>query len=529
MGITSNYQRKVSKEIINRFTVQKIRIWLSRANAYMAKGGKLTNCCRFILTFGFPFALYAMTLAPTVYLMDSAELTTAAATGGFVHPTGYPLYLVLGWLWTRIPIGDMGFRMNLFSAFNSALTIALIAQILRRLHVRDLAIWSTLGLLATGYYFWALSLIAEVYTLHTAMMAIMILLVLRWADAPTPQKLAWLGLSVGLSFGNHAATILLIPGLVFFIIVSRRKKLTPRSLLLASGAFALGLSIYLYLPIRYAARPAFNYLQHYDANGISHPINLQTFSGLWSVISGRAFQRLMLNDPNIWGSTINLAEQLARDFWFIGVGPALLGLLVLLKRNWRIGGMLLLMSVSHALFYICYQVPDKATMFLPNYIVGAIWIGVGLEYIFAALEEMKQTTTSIRCTWLLRFILSATVGLALAWNWPLVNLSGSYDARQEAEEILGRLEHNALILGHWDTIPTIEYLQLLEGKRPDVQAINRFLISTENMYGLIAKEIHRRPIYIDNVNFELLRRFDFTYEDGLYQLKSKEDSMPMRY
>jgi hypothetical protein len=70
-----------------------------------------------LAAFGFPFLIYILTLAPTIYNLDSAELTTAVAANGIVRATGYPLYLILGKIWSGLPIGDMGFRMNLFSAF----------------------------------------------------------------------------------------------------------------------------------------------------------------------------------------------------------------------------------------------------------------------------------------------------------------------------------------------------------------------------------------------------------------------------
>ncbi|MEE8390854.1 MAG: DUF2723 domain-containing protein [Anaerolineae bacterium] len=126
---------------------------------------------RTVAAFGLPFVLYLLTLAPAVYNLDSAELTTAAVTGGLVRATGYPLYLLLGRVWSWLPIGDVGYRMNLFSAFTGALTVALAERILRRLRIGPWATFGALGLLACAPFFWALSLIAEVYTLHTALMA----------------------------------------------------------------------------------------------------------------------------------------------------------------------------------------------------------------------------------------------------------------------------------------------------------------------------------------------------------------------
>jgi hypothetical protein len=94
--------------------------------------------------FGLPFVIYLLTLARTIYNLDSAELTTAAATAGLMRSTGYPLYLTLGHLWSKIPLGDVGFRMNLFSAFCGALTIFFANRILRRWHAGG---WATFGAL----------------------------------------------------------------------------------------------------------------------------------------------------------------------------------------------------------------------------------------------------------------------------------------------------------------------------------------------------------------------------------------------
>lgn len=86
--------------------------------------------------------LYILTLAPTIYNLDSAELTTAAATGGLVRATGYPVYLMLGWLWTHLPLGDVGYRMNLLSATSAAATIFFADRVLRRVGV---GAWASLG------------------------------------------------------------------------------------------------------------------------------------------------------------------------------------------------------------------------------------------------------------------------------------------------------------------------------------------------------------------------------------------------
>jgi hypothetical protein len=477
---------------------------------------------RTIIAFSLPFLLYLSTLAPTIYNLDSAELTTAAATGGIVRSTGYPLYLLIGRLWSRIPVGDVGYRMNLFSAVCGALTVALAERILRRLRVGPWVAFGALGLLACSTYFWALSLIAEVYTMHTALMAGLILSLLRWGDAPQPRRLALVGLVLGFSLGHHAATVLLIPGCVWYVVtVAPRRAIKPRSFLLALAALLLGLSVYLYLPICYASDPAFNYAGHYNAQGDFVPVNLQTVKGLWWLVSGRPFAGNMFGYEGVelWQEVKQFGVHLWQTFLGIGIGPGLLGMVVLWRRNWRLGGMLLLMFLSNAGFYIDYRVADKITMFLPTFLIWALWLGVGYQWLLQWVTDVDDAAIRHLSIFSLYAIIVGVVLFSLSWNWPLVNLSDDWSARERGEEILEEVEPNALIFGWWDTVPVVEYLQLVEGERPDVKAINRFSITYGDMVLWIEREIDHRPIYIDNLPSSLLRIVEVESVGPLYRMQ----------
>jgi hypothetical protein len=476
---------------------------------------------RDITAFGLPLVLYLLTLAPTIYNLDSAELTTAAATGGITRSTGYPLYLMLGYLWTFLPVGDVGYRMNLFSAFCGALTIALADRILRRLDVGRWAAFGALGLLACAPYFWALSLIAEVYMLQTALMAGLILLLLRWAERPTPGRLAAVGLLAGLSLCHHAMTVLLIPGCLWFVLTTApQRAFAPRALLPTLGAMLLGLCAFVYLPLRYAAQPAFNYAGLYDSFGVFRPVDLQTPDGLWWLISGRAFAGLMLSysgDP-LWHEIVQYARYLVQAFFVVGVGPGLLGLAVLLRRDWRLGGMLLLMFVVNAAFYIDYRVGDKQTMYLPTYLIWTIWLAVGYQWLLDWLSDPETPASRQIGVWVVRGAIAALALLAVGWNWRLVDLSDDWSTRTRGEEILRAAGPDALVLGYWQTVPPVQYLQMVEGWRPDVQAINRFLIPPGDAQALILREIDHRPIYIDSIPSALLQQVSYRPVGGLYQL-----------
>lgn len=485
--------------------------------------------------FSLPLLLFLFTLAPTIYNLDSAELTTAAASGGLVRATGYPLYLALGALWSKLPIGDVGYRMNLFSALNGALTILLAERILRRWRVASWATFGSLGLLAAGVYFWGLSLVAEVYTLHTALMAALILALLNSRERQTPAGFFFVGLCFGLGLSHHLATILLAPACVIYILLSSHKTfLKPSGVLAILLGLLAGLSLYLTLPLRQSAAPAFNYAGFYDANLVFHPVNLWTFSGMWWLVTGQSFagQMFAYRGWEILLETRHFIQELWRAFFAFGVGPGLLGMFLVFRRplrsdprptiaqDWRSGVMLALMFAASAGFYINYRVIDKDTMYLSAYLIWSLWVGVGLQ---ALLDWTKKATAAQVRLWshvVLSALIVLGVLLALVWNWRIVDLSRDWTTRQRGVQILAEVEQGALVFGWWNTVPVLQYLQFVEGSRPDILAINRFLISPQHLLTVIEKEGVNRAIYIDSVPNGLSSDWSAQKAGLLYRLQT---------
>ncbi|MFL7868193.1 MAG: DUF2723 domain-containing protein, partial [Anaerolineales bacterium] len=104
----------------------------------------------FLLT----FLVYLRTLAPGVYGYDSAELATGVFTQGIIHPPGYPLYLLIGKLFTLLPVRDVAYRLNLMSAFFAALTIVLLYNAIGNIIGNRFAAWAAACLFAVSNYFW---------------------------------------------------------------------------------------------------------------------------------------------------------------------------------------------------------------------------------------------------------------------------------------------------------------------------------------------------------------------------------------
>ncbi|HEU5314739.1 MAG TPA: DUF2723 domain-containing protein, partial [Chloroflexota bacterium] len=75
------------------------------------------------------FAIYLRTLMPSTGFWDTGEAQTVPPTLSIFHPTGFPTYALLGWLWSQLPIGEVAFRMNLLSAVMVALAAGLCVLI----------------------------------------------------------------------------------------------------------------------------------------------------------------------------------------------------------------------------------------------------------------------------------------------------------------------------------------------------------------------------------------------------------------
>src|SRR5215211_2971086 len=79
------------------------------------------------IVFLIALALYSLTLAPTVTLVDSGELIVAAREPGVAHPPGFPLYILLAHIASIVPIGNVAARVNFASAIFAAIAAGVLA------------------------------------------------------------------------------------------------------------------------------------------------------------------------------------------------------------------------------------------------------------------------------------------------------------------------------------------------------------------------------------------------------------------
>ena len=89
------------------------------------------------LSFAIPFLVYLFTMAPTTSFWDCGEFIACSVTLGVPHPPGTPLYLLIGNIFSHIPIfDDIRARVNLISPIASSLSVMLLYLIIVKLLIK---------------------------------------------------------------------------------------------------------------------------------------------------------------------------------------------------------------------------------------------------------------------------------------------------------------------------------------------------------------------------------------------------------
>jgi hypothetical protein len=217
--------------------------------------------------------LYLITLAPNTAMWDTSEYIAAAYTLGLPHPPGNPLFVLIGRVFSILPIaGSIAARVNILAALCSAVAAGMWFLITERVLVgwfperwqRILggALAALIG--ATSFTVWNQSVVNEkVYTVSLVGIAIISWLMIRWSDEPdgryADRTLVLVAYLLGLGYSNHMAGMLAGPAATLAVIIRRPRTLVRWKLILACiAALGLGITPFATQPIRAAWYPAIN-------------------------------------------------------------------------------------------------------------------------------------------------------------------------------------------------------------------------------------------------------------------------------
>jgi tetratricopeptide (TPR) repeat protein len=454
------------------------------------------------ITFGVALAGYATTLARTVTLVDSGELITACARLGVAHPPGFPLYVMLGHLFTKLPVGSVAARVSFMSAFFAAAAAAILtlisAIIIEALdeyrprsegskkktagkntdksnetesagRYRLAGIFHRFLPVAVGLTFafsltlWFYASVAEVYTLNIALFAAVVYLMILWQR--TGGKNGWLIPAAagvyGLALGVHHVTILLaLPAFAFLVLrTAGIRFFISREMALAFGAVLVGLSVYLYLPLAAGDAPLINWG------------NPATFERFYWHISGKQYQ------VNLFSAD---AQQVARQFSYfvalifrqftpLGLAVALAGLWALWRRSRPLFWLLALIVFFDVAYSVNYDIAeDKDAYYLTTQLALAIALAAGAKQIFEWSSAKGEKYAAVAL-----ILLVSLAPVTFATHHFEVNKSRYLIARDFVENLLSNIEPGGLLLTlDWQFYSPYFYLHHVENLRPDVTVVD---------------------------------------------------------
>ena len=134
------------------------------------------------------FGAARLALLPGVAFWDTGELQTVGPLLGTAHPTGFPTYVLLGWLASVVlqPFGEPAFRMNLLSALCLAGAAGLTVDLVRVLtRSTVLGVMAGLGMALTPIA-WAVGTHAETHALHLLLVVLLVRILVAWESRVRP-------------------------------------------------------------------------------------------------------------------------------------------------------------------------------------------------------------------------------------------------------------------------------------------------------------------------------------------------------
>lgn len=459
------------------------------------------------------FMVYLRTLAPSVGYIDSGELATVSHTLGIAHPTGYPLFTLFGRLFSLLPVASSVIvRLNVMSAFFTASAVAVfslfVLHMLRKMG--EPVRWEQLFasgaaalLLAFSTTFWQQAVAIEVYGLHLLLIS---LVLLTYRKAERTDTMSWwylFSFLVGLSFTNHMTTILLAPALLFaFFQLFGFSAQALRRIGAMSIPFLLGLSAYLYLPLRAANTPLLSW---------GDP---QTWQSFWWHLSGKQFRVWMFSSTDVARKQFEyFTGNLTNEFHPAVLVLALLGAGTLLfsdRKKALMSGVLFLTCIAYS---INYDIHDIDSYFLLAYLVIGWWTGYGILLIFRRFSAPAVQ-------WGVTLLMLGLVILQASDHWKEADRSNDHFVEDYSRSILASLPANAIVISsQWDFfVSPSYYFQHVDGMRPDVTILD--------------KELFRRSWYFSQLTRmypDLMGRSAPEISNFLNELHKFENDMPYDY
>jgi len=476
-------------------------------------------------------AVYVRTMLPSTGFWDTGEAQTVPATLSIFHPTGFPVYAMLGWVWSLLPFGEVAWRMNLLSGVSVAAAAALVVLIAghligeRHRTLRALAA----GIAGLAFAFasepWENATRADIHAINVLFVAIIVWLLFTWRAAEragAPHAGRWLAgaaFAFGLGMGAHPLAGLSAFGIAaWLLIVDPRIWKRWRLIAVCAALLAIGVSSYAYIYLRAIVDPE-------PPLFYAHPDTWERFRYL---VFAEQFRELFgdFGSPldDFWAKWADAERVLAAQFVVPGWLLVAVGAATLAVRQLGAFVFLALVVVANVVYSMNFRDGDIDRYYLPTLVATAPLLGVATAAIAASVARaVAETGRRLVASYPSRrrvASLGGAIVLALAAALPgaaLVTGYGAHDQSQNREadlwvaSVLDRMPPNAVIVSWWSYSTPLWYHRWILGERPDVTIIDERNILDDGyrtMRNAIRSYFGERPVYVVPPHWEYERLTD---------------------
>ncbi len=485
----------------------------------------------FIISIFFVFLVLLWTMSPYVNSGDSGEFITNSIILGINHSPGYPLYSLIGKIFSvLVPYGNYAYKINFMNIVFVLFIILFMYYFIIRCNNEKTNIIICLVLLLVFIFsesFWRNAVQTEVFVLNVLFAALIFNFliiersIIRWY---------YIFFIFALGLGNHHTLIFLFPGIFYFFITDY--KIIKSKILLIIIFFILGFSVYLFLPIRALKQPALNWGE------------INSFSNFYNVITRKDYGtfQLTVDKPlkrdfkNTYNQIKRYIKKTIKDLSWIVVLLYIFSIFFLIKKELNNAIFLMLNLFFCGLGFILFsnlsfdQISDgilERFYILPNFIIVTT-IFMGIKYLYKYKFFIVSLTIIV-------FVLN------LKTNYTKCNYRDYYLNYDYGINILRTLPQNSILFmdGGDDTFYTLAYMQFVERRRKDVLLHDRGGLVFRNIYGTDFRNLSKeeknfrreqveksfyniRPVYYSTFNKKIFPSVTLVRSGILYSYYTKK-------
>jgi Protein of unknown function (DUF2723) len=462
---------------------------------------QVTTHLAVIAAFVVPTILYLLSIEPDVASWDVGEMQTVAYIAGIGHSTGYPSFILAGWVFSHaFAIGSVAWRMNLLGALYLAGACSSIAYLQIRLGVKPVISTLSAIFFATGPIVWSHAVRVDVLSMATLFATLILLaLILGVQDSRQPWSVVAFAL-VGASLGDHLVVLWLLPATAVFIGLNRSLLVWKQLAIAIAVGAATAVCIYAYLPIRSAIVTS----QRDDPTLIlglpvgqafwdyAHPSSLSGFIRLVTGAQVHASSSFvaMLNLRTFAAGTAHFLTMSIAEFSIFGVALVIIGLWVSWRTHRDVSIFIVLSCLFIAQFTAAFAAEsDPDRYYMISFALLTIFLGAGAGTI-ADLTKAKR-----------RSFLGAAVATALCllvgvgilreralFGWHSDHWGSDYTSR-----IRSLTPADAVIIAPWVVASPLAYSKYVERSYGD-RIVHAALLMDDAPY--LSGWVDTRPVYV---------------------------------